>query len=325
MRDHQFHALVDADLRILRTRPKYVPDFFVVGAPKAGTTAVFRWLQGHQEVFVPHIKEPSYFAYAGTSAVPLNGPFDPDYFNRITTDPNDYAALYASADGRLTGDVSPVYLVDQSVAAQIARARPDARIIIILRDPVERAFSQYLHHVRDGLEPATSFDAALDLEPTRRAEGWSWGHCYATHSHYADQIARYLNAFPRQQILFLEFSQLDAAPDDCWRKICLHLGIAPTPLVNNPRLNVTAGLASVSDRPAMTRALRHPGRVQRLVKRLIPQGFRKRLRTWLEGAGKPLPVLEEATRQRLARRYDTERAGISEQTGLSLDHWTRAT
>jgi hypothetical protein len=285
---------------------------------------VFQWLQSHPDVFLPEVKEPGYFAYAGGRAMPENGPFDPDYHARITVDPESYSDLYDTADGRLAGDVSPVYLIDGTVAARIRKARPDARIIILLRDPVERAFSQYLHHLRDGLEPAASFEAALDLEQDRLSNGWSWGHGYATHGHYAAQIERYLDAFPREQILFLDFAQLNADPADCWRKICAHLRLSPAPLERNDRVNVTAALSHVPDRPAMTRAIRHPGPVQRLLKPLLPQGLRKRVRSLLEGTGKPVPVLEEATRRRLAARYEPERAVVAHRTGLSVDHWSRA-
>jgi hypothetical protein len=286
---------------------------------------MFQWLQSHPDVFMPAVKEPSYFAYVGKSAAPLNGPYDPDYFCRITTEPEDYAELYADARGRLTGDVSPVYLVDQSVASRIAKLRPDARIIIILRDPVERAFSQYLHNVRDGLEPAINFDLALDLESARLREGWSWGHGYAKNGHYPDQIESYLKLFARHQILFLDFARLNSAPDNCWQQICSHLCIAQIPLLHNTRLNVTASLTSVSNRPAVTRALRHPGRIQMLVKTCVPKVLRKRVRNWLEGPGKPLPVLPEGTRQRLINLYSGERARIARKTGLMLDHWTGAT
>lgn len=222
------------------------------------------------------------------------------------------------------GDVSPVYLVDISVAARIAAVRPDARIIVLLRDPVDRAFSQYLHHLRDGLEPCSTFEAALKQETVRLKEGWSWGHGYATHSHYEAQIDAYLSAFPYDQILFLDFAHLQAEPGDSWRQICTHLNIQQKPLLQNEYVNVTATLTSVSDRPAIKRALRHPGRIQRLLKPLVPSHARKHLRKMLEGNGTPVPELQDTTRKALAQRFQLERISIEQQTGLSLGHWTRA-
>ena len=301
----------------------YVPNFFVVGAPKAGTTAVFNWLQEHPDVFLPSVKEPGYFAYAGQSAEPLAGPYDPDYYARITVDSRDYGQLYAQAGVRLTGDVSPVYLVQHDAAARIARARPDARIIILLRDPVDRAFSQYLHHVRDGLEPAPCFEMALEQETARLHAGWSWGHGYATHGHYARQIERYLDVFSRDQILFLDFAHLNAEPANCWHQICAHLRLRPTEFIRNARVNVTSSMVRVTGRPAVTHALRHPGLAQRMLKPLLSQGVRARLRHWLEGNSKPVPLLQQMSRNRLSAQFAPEYAQIEAQTGLSLGHWTQ--
>lgn len=300
---------------------EFAPDFFVVGAPKAGTTAVYQWLRSHQDVFLPCIKEPGYFAYANVSATPRNGPFDPEYVRQITVDNRSYADLYSMAGARMTGDVSPVYLLDENAAGRIAAARPDARIIIVLRDPVERAFSQFMHHVRDSLDACETFDEALENEGPRLRDGWSWGHGYATHGHYASQIERYLAVFPKEQILFLEYQSLQNDPNACWQRIITHLGIAQERLARNDRVNTTTGLATVPSRPGLARRLRHPGGLQRLLKKLMSARLRAGLRRVLEGRQRPVPVLSAQTRRSLAARYQGERPRIEALTGLSLSHW----
>ena len=306
-----------------QTAEDFAPDFFIVGAAKAGTTALYHWLSDHPDVFLPIVKEPGYFAHAGGPAAPLAGPYDPAYTARIATDAAAYAALYADAGTRQTGDVSPVYLLCDRAARRIATARPDARIVIVLRDPVYRAFSQYMHHVRDSLDPCPTFDAALAEEDERLRAGWSWGHGYATHGHYLAQVERYLAAFPRHQILFLDYDTLQSAPDHCWFAVCDHLGLAHRPLLRNDRVNATAGLATVSARPGLTRRLRHPGAVQSLLKRAMPKSVRTRIRAMIEGAGRPAPTLSDGTRRALARRYASERPALEAATGLTLSHWTR--
>ncbi len=305
----------------LHTPPTFAPDFFVVGAAKAGTTAVYHWLAAHPDVFLPAVKEPGYFAYADRPAAPRKGLYDPGYVDRIVTDVASYAALYADADKRLTGDVSPVYLLDENAAARIAAQQPRARIVIVLRDPVDRAFSQYMHHMRDSLETCPRFEDALAAEQDRLQEGWSWGHGYATHGHYAAQIARYLAVFPRDQILFLEYRDLQSAPDLCWHRLCWHLGLEQRPMLRNDRVNATADLAQIASRPGLARRLRHPSVLQQLLKRAIPAGLRARIRPYLEGRGKPVPVLSDATRQTLAARYRAERPRVETLTGLCLSHW----
>lgn len=302
--------------------PPFAPDFFVVGAAKAGTTAVWTWLRAHPDVFLPAVKEPGFFAYAGESAAPAKGLYDPYYVSSVATDAAAYARLYAGAECCVTGDVSPVYLSDYRAAARIADARPDARIAILLRDPVERAYSQFLHHVRDHLEPCKSFEAALAVEAERLREGWSWGHGYAAQGRYAAQIARYLSVFPREQILFLDFAQLQSGPEFCWRKLCAHIGLELLPMPPNERVNVTSTLTTVSAPPGVARALKRPGPIQSMLKQLLPAPLRARLRKSLEGNGAPLPELSDKTRRALAAEYSREKPLIEALTGLSLDHWT---
>jgi hypothetical protein len=307
---------------MMKSHADFSPHFFVVGAPKAGTTAVYHWLRSHPDVFLPSVKEPSYFAYAGSSAIPKNGPYDPDYVRQITVNRDSYAELYDAAGTRLTGDISPVYLLDEYVAGRIAMARPDARIIILLRDPVERAFSQFMHHVRDSFEPCETFEEALEQEEKRFIDGWSPGHCYATHGHYLSQIEKYFAVFPKEQILVLEYQDLQDAPEHCWRQICEHLRIEPIVLVRNERVNSTRDLVDVSGRPRLERRLKHPGPAQALLKRLMPPRLRAKLRHFLEGPRRLVPVLREDTTRSLAGRYQSERCQIERLTGLSLAHWT---
>ncbi|MGP6085939.1 sulfotransferase [Antarctobacter jejuensis] len=301
------------------------PDFFLVGAAKAGTTAVYTWLRQHPGAFLPEVKEPGYFAYAGQSSAPAKGPFDPQYVGTICTRHEDYARLYHGSGDRLRGDLSPVYLLDEGAAARIAAARPDARIIILLRDPVARAFSQFKHHRRDGLEPCQSFEAALQAEPERLQAGWSWGHGYATHGHYEAQVARYLYHFPRDQILTLEHQSLLSDPDQAWREICGHVGLSAIPLEKNEQVNATSSLDGVTARPAITRRLRHPGPLQKALKTLMPPAVRRALRRRIEGRPGDVPVLRSETRDALSRQYAGERLRLEEMTGLSLTHWSTGT
>lgn len=305
-----------------KSHTDFSPHFFVVGAPKAGTTAVYHWLRSHPAVFLPRVKEPSYFAYAGSSALPKNGPYDPDYVSKIAVDRETYAEFYEAAGSALTGDISPIYLLNEYAAERIALARSDARIIIILRDPVERAFSQFMHHLRDSLEPCETFEEALMQEGVRLRDGWSPGHAYAAHGHYLAQIEKYFAVFPKEQILFLEYQDLQSAPDHCWRQVCDHLRIEPIDLVRNERVNATRDLVDVSGRPGLARRLKHPGPAQVLLKRLMPPRFRAKLRHFLEGPRRPVPALRTDTVHALASRYQSERRQIEQLTGLSLAHWT---
>jgi hypothetical protein len=306
---------------MVKSHSDFSPQFFVVGAPKAGTTAVYHWLRSHPEVFLPSVKEPSYFAYADSSAIPKNGPYDPDYIRQITVNRASYAELYYAAGRKLTGDISPVYLLNEYAAGRIAMARPDSLIIILLRDPVERAFSQFMHHLRDSLEPCETFEEALEQEEERFFNGWSPGHCYASHGHYLPQIEKYFAEFPKEQILVLEYRDLQYAPEHCWRQICEHLSIKQIGLFKNERVNSTCNLVDVPGRPGLARRLKHPGPSQALFKRLMSPCLRAKIRPFLEGPRRLVPKLSTQTAHSLADRYRSERRQIEQLTGLSLGNW----
>jgi hypothetical protein len=178
-----------------------------------------------------------------------------------------------------------------------------------------------MHHMRDSLETCATFEEALEAEEDRLRDGWSWGHGYATHGHYAAQIERYLAVFPRDQFLFLEYSDLQKEPTECWNRLCAHLALEHRPLFRNDRVNTTGDMTQVSARPRLARWLRHPGAVQKCLKRAMPARLRSRLRPYLEGRGRPVPVLSDLTRQILVARYHDERSRLENLTGLSLSGW----
>lgn len=192
---------------------------------------------------------------------------------------------------------------------------------MVLRNPVERAFSQFMHHIRDGLEESPTFEEALKKEDQRLRDGWSWGHGYATHGHYLAQVQRFFERFPRNQILVLEFNALQISPELCWRKICDHLGIETTPLKCNEKVNTASGLSTVPSRPGVLRRLQHPGAVQKALKKVLPSQCRAFLRQRLLGEGRSALHLRAGTRQTLHERYKAEWPLLEKITGLSLCHW----
>ena len=302
--------------------PQNAPAFYVVGAARSGTTAVWSWLRQHPDVFLPNVKEPGFFAFAGRAAAPCSGPYDPSYVAEVTTNARDYDRLYAAKGRKRAGDVSPIYLIDTQAAARISDARPDARIVILLRDPVMRAFSQFLQHRREGIEPHASFEAALQDEDARMQEGWSWGHGYRANGCYAAQIKRYLDVFDPTQVLFLAFDSLQTEPEPCWHRLCEHLGLPPRPMPQNQRVNASSTLACLPAWPWITRHIRHPGPIQTWVKRFLPGSLTSVVRRRIDAATVSVPVLQDKTCHDLAKGYLHERDTVHDMSGLSLDGWS---
>lgn len=248
------------------------PTFLLVGAAKSGTTALFRWLQQHPDVFMPRLKQPHYFA--GLTPT-FRGPGDQALNRDLVTDEATYRRLFAPGTGhRARGEASPFYLFYAERAAPRIRAFfPEMRLVVLLRDPVERAYSGYLHLVRDGREVG-SFRHALDREEERRRQGWEplWAHRGL--GLYARQLGAFLAEFPRSQVGVWRYEELRAEPQRVYREVCEFIGVDGGFVPEFTRHN-TGGLPRHPGLHALLVRLRAP----HIAKRLLPE----RLAQWLVG------------------------------------------
>ena len=177
-------------------------DFIIVGAAKAGTSSLFEILRRHPDIFIPQRKECRYFSCMSGN---FTGPGAIDK-NKTIQSPEEYQGLFKKAEpGQLRGDISPDYLYfyQNAVPKMLDEMNAQVPIIIVLRNPIDRAYSHYLQKIRNGWENL-SFEAALDAEAERRAANWSWGWRYVDVGLYAQQVKAYLDSFERVLLLLFE-------------------------------------------------------------------------------------------------------------------------
>jgi len=193
-----------------------LPNFFVVGAQRAGSTSLYEFLKQTEDVFVSHIKEPNYFTSidgAYLSPPPIR-------------DEKKYLRLFKKVkDEKAIGDCSPIYLRDPKSAELIHKVIPDAKIVIILRDPVERAYSQYLLRVSNGM--TLSFSEAIKMASDENGDdrkgrilnaGW-----------YFEQVKKYLDTFGAKQVKILIFEEFVKDPKKSIKEILEFLGVDSDP------------------------------------------------------------------------------------------------
>ena len=207
----------DKELRDLRT-----PDFIICGAAKAGTTSLFRYLSQHPYVYTPRIKEPGYFSA----------------FRTYSQSPEKYASLFEPAEEyQKAGEASTAYLTSPDSALRIASAIPEVRIIIMLRNPADRAFSHYRWMTREGWEYAASFQEALHLEQNSRSgnaefircnQEYYYNYLYFQSGLYYDRLKRYLNVFASNQVHFILFENFVESVKEHTQRICRFLEIDDT-------------------------------------------------------------------------------------------------
>ena len=209
------------------------PNFFIVGAPKCGTTALYEYLRGHPNVFMPHAKEPHYFA-RDLGAYPL-----------IKT-AEAYAALFAAGEDRhlRVGEASVYYLRSTTALAGIREFDPQARIIAMFRDPVEVVHSLHAQLLYVGEETVQDFERAWRLQ-ARRGRGLDLPpRCrdpflfqFAQLGQFGSQTQRLLALFPRSQVKLILYEDFAAAPRRLYDEVIEFLGLPHDGRLDFPRIN----------------------------------------------------------------------------------------
>jgi hypothetical protein len=300
-----------------------LPDFFVIGAPKAGTTALHAALARHPQLYLSPVKEPKFFLCDGPPPT-QGGPGDAHSYREWIWRRPDYERLFdGAAPGALRGESTPFYLADPAALDRMRRAVPDAKLIAILRDPVDRAYSNWAHLWADGLETIDNFAAACAQEEARRAAGWAPFWRYLETGLYGSQLAHLYTVFPRHQVLVLRYRWLvDEAPRTL-DAVCRFLGVDEGVLDEAPAQNVGTYVPPTRTTRLLQGAMRGGASAGRL---LPPQVWRKAsipLLWLLQRTPQHRPELAPEVRGRLIEYFSDDIARAEELTGWDLSQWRR--
>lgn len=217
-----------------------LPDFLIAGAPKAGTTALHVALARHPQLYLSRVKEPKYFLTNGRPRA-QGGPGDARTLREQVWQREQYEALFAAAPpGTLIGESTSLYLRDADALWRIRAAIPDVRIIALLRDPVDRAHSNWAHLWSAGLEPEHDFVQACLLEDRRTAAGWAPFWRYLALGRYGEQLDLFWTLFPREQTLVVRYRELRESPAETLDRITAFLGVRTGLVTETTAENVTA-------------------------------------------------------------------------------------
>lgn len=270
------------------------PNFFIVGAAKAGTTSLHAYLSEHHEVFMPALKEPHYF-----SCFEVKPQFD--NFMPIIRDSHAYQELFIGCEAyKAVGEASPSYLCDARAAMRIKSVIPNAKIIISLRNPVQRAYSHYLMEYHDGHE-SRSFGEALEFDESRPEKGWGVSFQYVELGFYADQVERYLNVFGRENVLVILFENLTRETAVVMQEVARFLNIDPEGYPEGA-FNKAHNPFEAS-RGTIARMVLRCKSIRKLSKRWVPQKLRTAVRNRFIFRESAKPKMDDIIRRELARRY----------------------
>jgi hypothetical protein len=321
---------------VLRASQGRIPDFFIVGHPKSGTTALHQMLGRHPQIYMSKVKEPYYFA--------CDNPHPEKPGRRWTTldqtgthsqTLDQYLSLFAEATpDQRAGEASTHYLWWPTAPGRIAEVQPDARIIAILREPASFLRSLHLQFVQSRHETEKDLRTAVALEPARR-EGREipphsvWPRCllYSDHVQYVEQLRRYYALFPPEQILVLIYDDFRTDNEGTVRKVLRFLDVDATVPIEaidaNPSLSIRSTRLDNLSRAVYGGQGPFWGTVKAGLKALTPtqqrRSVRRNARTLRRRVAysKPPPPDEEFMLE-LRRRFKGEVVALSEYLDRDL-------
>lgn len=305
------------------------PDFLVIGAPKSGTTSLYHYLRQHPDIFLsPTRKEGRFFSDIWKGAVhwPAFYHFD------APSSAADYQALFAARRGEArAGDVSPDYLAYADIAAPqaLTLCGPSTRVIAILRNPVDRAWSHYLQNVRRDAE-FLSFAKTLEIEAERKARNWGFQWLYTDTGRYAGKLHPWMDRFEKCLVLLQDELDRDAAA--VVRRIFTFLDLDPDAPVSLQERYNTGGIPAAK-LPVLAGAYDHRASesFEALHAELVAPVSGVSSAATADGVYPPpgaapvqVPPMDPRIRAMLQARFAPEIDALERLLGRSLDDWRAA-
>ena len=297
-----------------------MPNFIVLGAGKAGTQSVYNYLLEHPEIYMSPTKETNFFALNGQ---PPNFQGPPDPINQYSIANIDaYRALFdCVADEKAIGEISPLYLYSAEAAANIKQTLPEAKLIVILRNPIDRAFSTYLFLRARLTETITDFSDALNREDSRIEQNWPWPWHYKKLGFYHRQLQRYYNLFDSKQIKVYLYDDFRADNIAIMQDMYRFLGVDDSFV---PDVSLQYNFSGLPKNKLLQYVLTGPNPIQTALKPLMPTKIRRKIVSRIKRKNLTKPSLSPEVREQLVDYYRDEMLQLQQLLGRDLSHWLQS-
>lgn len=303
-----------------------MPNFLIIGAPKAGTTSLYNYLKKHPQIYLPKYKEPHFFSFEGESGG-FDGPGEQNLLDRLTTDLQTYQSLFDRVTNEITiGEASTSYLYIPKASERIKYYIPDVKLIAILRHPVERAYSHYLHHRKGGNEVLLDFDKAI-REETGKRKNWSPFWHYKTIGFYYAHLKLYFETFDRNQIRIYLYEDLTKDPVKLIQDITTFLSVDSNWIPKLSEKYNVSGLSQIPKNEKVHELLTQENSIKSFLKLLLPFELRQKLKKQVQNINnyKPeqpyKPPLLPEVRQALIAEYRDDILQLQGLLGRDLSNW----
>ncbi len=301
-----------------------LPNFLVIGAPKTGTSSLYHYLNQHPQIYMSSNKEPHFFAFEGKRP-DFCGPGDEGAWINRGSVPElpAYEALFDGvSDEKAIGEASTMYLYLPQAAPRIRQYIPDAKLIAILRHPVDRAYSHFLHLRREAREPLRDFSKALREEQQRIDKHWSPVWHYQNVGFYGEQLQRYFDQFEREQIRVYLYEEWQKNPQAIVSEIFQFLGVDP---IFSPDMSVKHNVSSfVHKNKAWHDFLTGSNPLKTVLKAIIPANIRKPISAKAYRKNmEPPSQLHKEIRQEAIEIFRSDLLKLQDIIEKDISHWLK--
>ena len=295
-----------------------MPNFLIIGAAKSGTTALHEYLQQHPQIYMTPNKETNFFAFEGEE-INFQGPKDEGLKVFSITDLDTYQAEFDRVTNEIAiGEACPSYLYLPKAAKNIKKYIPDSRLIVILRNPVERAYANYLHLVRDDREPYDDFMSALQDEPNRIKNNWEWFWHYIQVGYYTNQLERYYGNFSADRIKVYLYDDLKEKPVELIQDIYRFVEVDDSFV---PDMTMRPNPSGVPKNKIIHYLVTRPSLLKDIFKPILPNIFRHNLKNQIKYQNLAKPAISLEAKQYLTNLYREDILKCQDLINRDLSAW----
>jgi len=301
-----------------------LPNFLVLGTAKAGTSSLYAYLKQHPDVYLSPTTELNFFAHEGGD-LNFGGPGDLKYLweDSLVATFEEYSQQFGDVDGEsAVGEVSTHNLYCPQAVDVIKRYVPSAKLIAVLRNPAERAFSAFAHMVRDGREETNDFRIALAREPERIRDNWEPLWHYKSMGFYGAQLSRYFDAFDAKQIRVYIYDDFVARPLEVMRDIFGFIGVDPS---FAPDMSEKINVSVMPRSRQLEKMMMGRNLVRSVLRSFVPASVRPQIRSFLLDSNVKRLRMDPQMRRELSNDYREDIRLLERLLGRDLSRWLRDT
>ncbi|VEP16606.1 Sulfotransferase [Hyella patelloides LEGE 07179] len=296
-----------------------MPNFLILGAAKTGTTSIYRYMKQHPEIYMSPAKEPRFFVFENET-LDFNGVGDE--IETAKTSLQEYQQLFAGVEAeKAIGEATTMYLWSAKAPQRIKHYIPDVRMIAILRNPVDRAYSNYLHLKQAKREPLDSFSAAIQQESQRIKNHWWPFWYYKDQGFYYRQLQRYYSLFDSNQLKIYLYEDLKTEPLKLLQDIFSFLEVDDRFMPNISE--VVRKSHSVPKNQALQSLVSQPNPFKSFLKPLLPQNLRQQIIKKINKKNLVKPQVSSKFRQQLIAEYREDVLQLQELIDRDLSPWLK--